>query len=91
MFFFDQINQFFERYKRLNDYKPSALEELADVDQFKKYGAKITIKSLCDKFHKTMGEVLAMRAEEVYEYLLIDFEEHQYAKRLDQASKHINK
>ena len=91
MFFFDQISRFFERYKRLNDYKPSVIEELADVDQLKKYGAKITILSLSEKFHKTMGEILAMQAEEIYEVLLLDFEKAEYAKRLEQAHKHVNK
>jgi predicted O-methyltransferase YrrM len=83
--------KFFERYKRLNDYQPSAAEELANVDRFKKFGAKMTIKSLSEKYHKTMGEVLQMQAEEIYEVLLMDFEQSQYQKDLEQAYKMLAK
>jgi predicted O-methyltransferase YrrM len=64
---------------------------LADVDRFKKFGAKMTIKSLSERFHKTMGEVMAMQAEEIYEFLLMDFEESMYKKDLEKAHRALNK
>ena len=90
MFFFVQINQFFERYKRLGDYQPTPAEQLADVDRFKQFGAKMTIKSLSERFCKTFAEVLAMQAEEVYEFLLMDFEENAYRRDLERAHKTLS-
>lgn len=51
----------------------------------------MTIKALSERFHKTMGEVTQMQAGEVYEFLLMDFEESQYKKDLEQAYKVLNK
>lgn len=51
----------------------------------------MTIKTLSERFHKTMGEVMAMQAEEVYEFLLMDFEESMYKKDLEKAYRALNK
>jgi len=85
------LSKFFERYKRLGDYKPTIAEELANVERFKKFGAKMTIKALGEKYNKTMAEVMAMQAEECYEILLMDFEESMYKKDLEQAYKQLQK
>lgn len=51
----------------------------------------MTIKAIGEKYHKTMSEVLNMQAEEVYEILLMDFEESQYKKDLQRAYEQLNK
>lgn len=91
MLFFAQLQQFFDRYKRLNEYKPSTAEQLANVDRFKQFGAKMTIKAIGEKYNKTMSEVLQMQAEEVYEVLLMDFEQSMYQRDLENAYKQLNK
>lgn len=85
------MHSFFERYKRLNEYKPSAAEQLANVDRFKQFGAKMTIKAIGEKYNKTMSEVLQMQAEEIYEVLLMDFEQSMYQRDLENAYKQLNK
>jgi predicted O-methyltransferase YrrM len=85
------LHSFFDRYKRLNDYKPSAVEQLANVDRFKAFGAKMTIKAIGEKYNKTMSEVLQLQAEEVYEVLLMDFEQSMYQRDLENAYKQLNK
>jgi len=85
------LQRFFDRYKRLGDYKPSAAEELANVDRFKQFGAKMTIKAIGEKYNKTMSEVLQMQAEEIYEVLLMDFEQSMYQRDLEKAYKQLNK
>jgi Zn-dependent M32 family carboxypeptidase len=61
------------------------------VDRFKKFGAKMTIKTIGEKYHKTMSEVLQMQAEEVYEILLMDFEESMYQKDLQRVHEQLAK
>jgi predicted O-methyltransferase YrrM len=85
------LSEFFERYKRLGDYKPTPAEQLANVDRFKQFGAKMTIKALGEKYNKTMTEILQLQAEEVYEVLLMDFEQSMYQKDLENAHKLLNK
>jgi len=64
---------------------------LANVDRFKQFGAKMTIKAIGEKYNKTMSEVLQMQAEEVYEVLLMDFEQSMYQRDLENAYKQLNK
>lgn len=64
---------------------------MANVDRFKQFGAKMTIKTIGEKYNKTMSEVLQMQAEEVYEVLLMDFEQSMYQRDLENAYKQLNK
>ena len=90
-FFFSELNKFFERYKRLGDYKPSIAEELADVGRFQKFGAKATMFALMDRWGKTLDEVLAMQAQLVYDILLHDFERSMYQRDLDKQIQQLQK
>ncbi len=60
---------------------------MAGVDRFEKFGAKITIKNFMEKYHKTMQEVIDTPAYEIYDILLIDFEESEFNKQLNQIYK----
>ncbi len=51
----------------------------------------MTIKSIGEKYHKTMSEVMALPAEEIYEVLLMDFEESMYKKDLEEAYRMLHK
>jgi len=51
----------------------------------------MTIKALGEKYNKTMTEILQLQAEEVYEVLLMDFEQSMYQKDLENAHKLLNK
>lgn len=51
----------------------------------------MTIKTIGEKYNKTMSEVLQMQAEEVYEVLLMDFEQSMYQRDLENAYKQLNK
>lgn len=64
---------------------------LANVDRFKKFGAKMTIKAISEKYMRPMSEVINMQATEVYEILLMDFEQSEYRKDLQRAQETINK
>lgn len=90
-FFFASLQQFFERYKRLNDYKPSQAEAIANVDRFKKFGAKATIFAMMDRWSKTIEEITEMEAIVVYEILLYDFERAMYQKDLAAAQQQQQK
>jgi hypothetical protein len=64
---------------------------LANVERFKVFGAKMTMKSLGEKYHKTLGEIMQMQAGEAYEILLMDFEQSMYKKDLEDAYKMLKK
>lgn len=51
----------------------------------------MTIKALSEKYHKTMNEIVQMAAEEIYEVLLMDFEESMYRKDLEEAHRLLAK
>jgi predicted O-methyltransferase YrrM len=90
-FFFSALKKFFERYKRLNDYKPSQAEAIANVDRFKKFGAKATIFAMMDRWGKTIEEVTNMQATLIYDILLHDFEKSMYQKDLQAAQQQQQK
>lgn len=90
-FFFSSIKDFFKPYTRLNDYKPSQAEKLANVDRFKNFGDKATIFAMMDRWGKTMKEVTDMEAKLVYDILLYDFEKSMYQKDLAAAQQQQQK
>jgi len=51
----------------------------------------MTMKSLGEKYHKTLGEIMQMQAGEAYEILLMDFEQSMYKKDLEDAYKMLKK
>ncbi len=64
---------------------------MAGIDRFNKFGSKMTIKAIGEKYGKTMSEVLQMQAEEVYEVLLMDFEQSMYQIDLANVRKQMKK
>lgn len=60
---------------------------MAGVDRFDKFGAKVTIKNFMEKYHRSMQEVLDSPAYEIYDILLIDFEESEFQKQLSIIQK----
>jgi hypothetical protein len=51
----------------------------------------MTIKALSEKYHRPMSEILLMQAGEIYEVLLMDFEQSMYQRDLEQAYKTLSK
>ena len=79
--------EFCDKYKRLNDYVPSEAEALADNEALEKYGDKLTVKFLADRWHIPMSEVFKKSVVDVYEYLLMDFEQSEARKKVEKAQK----
>lgn len=78
----NNLNNFFERFKRLSESEPQDDEILADVDRFKKFGFFASCVELSRKMCITYNEVLSMTANEIYNTFLYDFEKADYEKRL---------
>ena len=85
------MHDFLDRYKRLNDYKPTAAEAIANVERFKKFGSKMTMKALGEKYNMTLEQVFEMKAGIAYETLLMDFEQEMYRKDLEAAHQMLAK
>lgn len=76
------INEFFEKYKRLSEYEETAEEFQAGVNRFEKFGFFSQCVELSRKMGKTYDEVLQMSATQVYQTFLYDFEKSEYEKNL---------
>lgn len=81
-FFLKNINDFYEKYKRLSDYEHEDDEILARVNRFERFGFFASCVELARKMGKSYDEVLNMKATEIYETFLYDFERADYEKTL---------
>jgi hypothetical protein len=80
-FFIDQLNSFFNKFKRLNDYKPDQDEILAGVNELEKYGNLPTLMSLCNS-PLEYEAMLNLSAQVIYYTLLVSFEKSEIQKKL---------
>jgi len=76
------LSKFWERFKRLNDYKPSDDEVEAGLNRLSNLSAFGTPLSLARRTNMTIEQVMKRPAEEIYMILLYDFEESEYQRRL---------
>lgn len=84
-FYFDQIDTFFTRFKRLNDYTPTEDEKESGIDRLNIVATTLTTVKLAQRTNKSTDEVLKSPAEEMYFHLLADFEVSEFQKRLLQT------
>ena len=76
------MSNFFERFKRLNDYTPTDDEIEAGLSRLTNLSAFGTPLSLARKTNMTPEQILMRPAEECYMILLYDFESAEYEKKL---------
>lgn len=81
------MSKFFERYKRLNDYKPDDDEKEAGLERLNNLSSFGTPLSLARRTNMTPEQVLMRPADEIYMILLYDFEQSEYEKRLRQVKE----
>lgn len=89
--FFNEVLQFQQRFKRLGEYKPNEIESITDSERLKAFGSLRTMNHLADRIHKTISEVGALRAGEVYKKLLIDLEEADYRVRYEHNKRDVER
>lgn len=82
MFFFQQLDSFYEKFKRLKDYKPESDEILAGVNRFDRYKSFNTLKFLAREMGKTYDEILHLTASEIYMTLIHDMDTSLYMRDL---------
>lgn len=81
-YFMLEIENFFNSFNRLNDYKPSVEELSAGLKQMEYLGFYATLDALTHSDITKREQVKEMCAFEVYNQLLVDFEKSMYQKRL---------
>jgi len=79
------LQKFFERFKRLNDYKPSEDEKEAGLERLSNLSAFGTPLSLARRTNMTPEQVLMRPAEEIYMILLYDFEQSEFERNLQRV------
>lgn len=80
-----KIEQFFQRYSRLNDFKPDADQKYAGIDRLSNFGFFNTMHTLAGGDPLKYDALLEQPAEIIYQTLLFDFEKAEYDKRLTEA------
>lgn len=86
-YYLDQIDKFFTRFKRLNDYKPTDDEIESGIDKLNIVATTLTTVKLAARTNKSTDEVLKSPAEEMYFHLLADFEVSEFEKRMRQTQE----
>lgn len=79
-----KLDQFFQKYIRLNDYKPSSEQVAAGIDKLNKYGFFATLHSIANGNPLHYDDMLNQPADTIYQTLLMDFEVSEYQKRLSE-------
>jgi hypothetical protein len=87
MYYLDSLNKFFDRYKRLGEYKYSDEELEAGVEVFEGFAYFPTVIKIARERGLTNDQVLAMTAEEVYMELLLDFERSEFSSNYEKIVK----
>lgn len=79
-----KLDQFFQKYIRLNDYKPSSDQLAAGIDKLNQYGFFATLHSIANGNPLHYDDMLNQPADTIYQTLLMDFEVSEYQKRLSE-------
>jgi len=95
MFYLSSLNEFNARYSRLSDHKYSDEEIEAGVEDLEGFGFFGTVLKIARERGLKNDEVLNMKAIEVMDEVLYDFERSEYEKRLNklvnERNEHFNK
>ena len=95
MFYLSSLNEFNSRYSRLSDHKYSDEEIEAGVEDLEGFGFFGTVLKIARERGLKNDEVLNMKAIEVMDEVLYDFERSEYEKRLNklvnERNEHFNK
>ena len=95
MFYLSSLNDFNARYSRLADHKYSDEEIEAGVEDLEGFGFFGTVLKIARERGLKNDEVLNMKAIEVMDEVLYDFERSEYEKRLNklvnERNEHFNK
>jgi len=81
-FFFVCISKFFDRFKRLNDYKPTEDYKEAGIERLNNLSSVMTPLALARRNFTSLENTLMRPAEEQYMIMLADFEQSEFEKRL---------
>jgi hypothetical protein len=85
--FISQLDNFFQAFKKLNEYKPSKEELAAGIRNMDYLGFYSLLDSLTHSDITKREQVKEMPAFEVYNQLLVDFEKAMFQKRLSDKIK----
>jgi hypothetical protein len=87
IYFRNQLETFFAKYKKLTEYKPTKEQVQAGISRFEKYGFFTTLHALAKGDLLKYDSILDQKASVVYQTLVIDYENSDYAKQLAEAHK----
>lgn len=85
--FITQLQEFFNKFVRLNDYKPDNDELMAGVNQLNYLGYVNTLDALAQGNLLNYEGILETSADRVYTKLLKDFESSLFQKRLQKVKE----
>lgn len=85
--FLKKMLDFFDKFKRLNDYQPSAEQKAAGLDKLNQYGFFATLHALAEGNPLNYDELLNQPADVIYQTLVMDFELSEYHKRYEDQLK----
>jgi hypothetical protein len=85
--FISQLDNFFQAFKKLNEYKPSNDELAAGIRSMDYLGFYSLLDSLTHSDITKREQVKEMPAFEVYNQLLVDYEKAMFQKRLSDKIK----
>lgn len=95
VFYINQLNAFFDRFKAMNAHEYSEMEAEAGVESLSKFGHWPIVFRMAKERGTTNDAILNMTAIEVYTELLHNFEVSEYQKRMqaiaDQRAVHFGK
>lgn len=81
-YFAQQLEKFFSKYTRLNDYVPEDDQRAAGLERLNQYGFFSTLHALAKGNPLHYDEMLNQPADVIYQTLVFDFELSEYQKRL---------
>lgn len=87
LYFREQLETFFDKYKKLTEFKPTSEQVQAGISRFEKYGFFTTLHALAKGDVLKYDSILQQKASIVYQTLVIDYENSDYAKQLADAHK----
>ena len=82
VFYINQLNAFFDRFKAMNAHEYSEMETEAGVESLSKFGHWPIVFRMAKERGTTNDDILNMTAIEVYTELLHNFEVSEYQKRM---------
>ncbi len=95
VFYINQLNEFFARFKAMNTHEYTEMESEAGVENLSKFGHWPIVFRMAKERGTTNDAILNMTAIEVYTEMLHNFETAEYQKRLqkitDARRQHFSK